>query len=41
MLQLVDFIDLYRQKYETNEDRAREAQRRSALTGGAVAGQNL
>ncbi len=41
MLQLVDFIDLYRQKYETDEDRAREAARRNALTGGAVAGQNL
>lgn len=41
MLQPVDFIDLYRQKYETDEDRAREAARRNAVTGGPVAGQNL
>jgi len=41
MLQPVDFIDLYRQKYETDEDRAREAARRNAVTGGPVAGQGL
>ncbi len=41
MLQPVDFIDLYRKKYETEEDRVREAARRNAVTGGPVAGQNL
>jgi len=39
MLQLVDFMDLYRRKYATEEERQRETS--AAVTGGPVAGQNL
>lgn len=39
MLQLVDFMDLYRRKYATEEENRREAS--AAVTGGPVAGQNL
>ena len=46
MLQPVDFTDLYRRKYATEEERRLEAERRAAngmarMTGGPVAGQNL
>lgn len=45
MLQLVDFMDLYRQKYATEEERAREeeagASAMAKMTGGPVAGQSL
>ncbi len=45
MLQLIDFMDLYRRKYATEEDQERENQMRSEamarMTGGPVAGQNL
>jgi len=43
MLQLVDFTDLYRRKFATDEEQQREAEAKSksAITGGTVAGQNL
>ena len=43
MLQLIDFQDLYRQKYASDEElrREAEAQNMAAVTGGPVAGQNL
>lgn len=40
MLQLVDFMDLYRRKYATEDEHRREAEM-AAMTGGPVAGQNL
>lgn len=40
MLQLVDFMDLYRRKYATEEEQRRESEM-AAMTGGPVAGQNL
>ena len=43
MLQIVDFMDLYRRKYASDEDNKREALARdmAAMTGGPVSGQNL
>lgn len=41
MLQLVDFMDLYRRKYATEDENAREAEAMAKMTGGPVAGQNL
>ena len=45
MLQLVDFMDLYRRKYATEEEKNasadKEAVAMAKMTGGSVAGQNL
>lgn len=41
MLQLVDFMDLYRRKYATEEENKREAAMSAMTGGGQVAGQNL
>lgn len=43
MLQLIDFQDLYRQKYASEAElkREAEAQSMSSITGGPVSGQNL
>jgi preprotein translocase subunit SecB len=45
MLQLIDFMDLYRRKYATPEEHEQEAQIKAdamaKMTGGPVAGQNL
>jgi preprotein translocase subunit SecB len=45
MLQLVDFMDLYRRKYATEEEKNasahKEAVAMAKMTGGPVAGQNL
>jgi hypothetical protein len=45
MLQLVDFMDLYRRKYATEEEKNasanKEAIAMAKMTGGPVAGQNL